>query len=423
MTSALVLITIALLLSAFFSGLEIAFVSANPLKLEIFRRRGNLTGRIIGYFRDRQARFIGTMVVGNNIVLVLYGILMSETLMPYMQNAVGFLPWHADAWLITLLQTVISSLIILILAEFIPKALFAGNAEAFVKVLAVPAFILYWLLYPAASAILLVSEAALRLTGRSGNPENSFTLKDLSYLVEQNDKRTDKRDDEARQEIRILRKALAFRNARARDCMVPRNDVAAVDIRTPMQEVIDMFARTGFSKLPVYEGTIDRITGYVHSYSVFSNPTSLTQCLKKVLIVPESRPIQKILSELLARRISMAVVVDEFGGTAGILTTEDLIEEIFGEIEDEHDAPELTEVQLDEKAFLFSGRLEIDYLNDRYELHLPEGDDYNTLAGFVLSLAGTIPAEGEQFRHEHYLITVRKVRSGRLEEIELRISE
>lgn len=423
MSSVAILIFVALVLSALFSGLEIAFVSAHPLKLEILRRRGDLTGRIIGYFRDQQARFIGTMVVGNNIVLVLYGILMSEVLTPALHCVAELLSWTTDLWIITLIQTVISSAIILILAEFLPKAVFAANAEGFVKALALPAYIFYWLLYPVASVILWATEATLRLAGRSGNQDKPFTLKDLSYLVEQDNKVAQTRDDETRQEIRILRNALAFRNAKARECMVPRNDVVAVDIHTPMPEVIALFARTGFSKLPVYEGTIDHIMGYVHSYSVFSKPASLSECLKPVLIVPESRPIRTILSELLARRISMAVVVDEFGGTAGILTTEDLIEEIFGEIEDEHDEPETKEVQLDDHTFLFSGRLEIDYLNDRFGLNLPEGDDYTTLAGFVLSLAGTIPGEGEQFAYDSYVFTVRKVHNGRLEEIELRISE
>lgn len=423
MSSVAILIFVALVLSALFSGLEIAFVSAHPLKLEILRRRGDLTGRIIGYFRDQQARFIGTMVVGNNIVLVLYGILMSEVLTPALHRVAELLSWTTDSWIITLIQTVISSAIILILAEFLPKAVFAANAEGFVKALALPAYIFYWLLYPVASVILWATEATLRLAGRSGNQDKPFTLKDLSYLVEQDNKVAQTRDDETRQEIRILRNALAFRNAKARECMVPRNDVVAVDIHTPMPEVIALFSRTGFSKLPVYEGTIDHIMGYVHSYSVFSKPASLSECLKPVLIVPESRPIRTILSELLARRISMAVVVDEFGGTAGILTTEDLIEEIFGEIEDEHDEPETKEVQLDDHTFLFSGRLEIDYLNDRFGLNLPEGDDYTTLAGFVLSLAGTIPGEGEQFAYDSYVFTVRKVHNGRLEEIELRISE
>jgi CBS domain containing-hemolysin-like protein len=423
MNTAFILILMALVLSALFSGLEIAFVSAHPLKLEILRRRADLAGRIIGYFRDRQARFIGTMVVGNNIVLVLYGILMSEALTPALNRIAGHLPWTLDTWFITLLQTAFSSAIILVLAEFLPKAVFAANAVGFVKALALPAYLFYWILYPVASVLIWLSEATLRLAGKPGNQDKPFTLKDLSYLVEQDNKSAQTQDDDTRQEIRILRNALAFRNAKARECMVPRNDVVAVEIQTPMPEVIGLFARTGFSKLPVYEGTIDRIMGYVHSYSVFSSPASLHECLKPVLIVPESRPIRAILTELLAQRISMAVVVDEFGGTAGILTTEDVIEEIFGHIEDEHDQPETKEVQLDDHTFLFSGRLEIDYLNDRYGLNLPEGDDYTTLAGFVLSLAGTIPGEGEQIIHDPYILTVRKVHNGRLEEIELRISE
>lgn len=423
MNTTLILILAALVLSALFSGLEIAFVSAHPLKLEILRRRGDFSGRIIGYFRDQQARFIGTMVVGNNIVLVFYGILMSESLTHFLHHVADFLPWTSDSWLITLLQTVISSAIILVLAEFLPKSVFAANAEGFIKALAIPAYFLYWLLYPVASVILWVSEATLRLTGKPSNQDKPFTLKDLSYLVEQDNKSAQSRDDDTRQEIRILRNALAFRNVKARECMVPRNDVVAVEIQTPIPDVIALFARTGFSKLPVYKGTIDHIMGYVHSYSVFSRPAQLSECLKPVLIVPESRPVRIILTELLARRISMAVVVDEFGGTAGILTTEDLIEEIFGNIEDEHDHPEAKEMQLDENTYLFSGRLEIDYLNDRYGLNLPEGDDYTTLAGFVLSLAGTIPSEGEQFAYDIYTLTVRKVHNARLEEIELRISE
>lgn len=421
---ALGFIALCLVLSALFSGLEIAYVSANPLKVEILRRKGGISGFILGYFRDRQARFIGTMVVGNNIVLVLYGILFTEALRPALERLIYGTFGGGESGLISILQTLISSFIILVLAEFLPKALFSNHADSLMKILAGPAFVLYVVLYPVASVLIMISEAALRLAGKPKENQRTFSLKDLSYLVEQSEQSAQSGvDEEARQEMRIFRKALAFRNAKARDCMVPRNDVVAVDVETPMSEVVALFARTGFSKLPVFKGTIDHIIGYVHSYSMFSHPEKLSQCLKPVLIVPESRPIRTILSDLLARHISLAVVVDEFGGTSGILTTEDLIEEIFGEIDDEHDHEKLTESILPDGGFLLSGRLEIDYLNDKYKFQIPESEEYTTLAGFILMLAGTIPSEGEAYTWQQLLFKVRKVHNGRIEEVEVRNTE
>lgn len=417
-------IVFTVVLSALFSGLEIAYVSSNPLKLEIARKNSRLTGFFLGYFQRRPDRFIGTMVVGNNIVLVLYGILMSEALAPLIMNAWSLTGNPPDMALINLGQVVLSSAFILVVAEFLPKALFSANPEGSLKSLSLPAFVLYHLVYPAAAVILWITEGAFRIVGSPRNNRPAYSVKDLWHLVEENRPTTGTNSEQTSQEITIFRKALAFRNARARDCMVPRNDVVAVEVDTPIDKVVEIFAHTGYSKLPVFRGTIDHIIGYVHSFSVFSRPESLHACLKPVLFVPESRPIRNILTDLLARRLSLAVVVDEFGGTAGILTTEDVIEEIFGEIADEHDSgDELVEKCLEDGVYLFSGRLEIDYLNEKYGLGLPESEEYNTLAGFVLSMAGTIPAVGEEFQYESWHVKVRRVNAGRIEEIELRSSQ
>jgi CBS domain containing-hemolysin-like protein len=415
-----ILILTTLLLSAFFSGMEIAFVSSNRLKIELDKKQGGIPGKINSFFARNPSRFIGTMLIGNNIVLVLYGIVMAESLEPVIESFYEtYLHTHSEG-AVTLTQTFLSTILILVTGEFLPKAIFRLNPNRILNVFSVPTIIVYWILYPIASFTVFISEGILRIFGQKPQKSDvTFGKHDLDNLVKEITEDTGGKTENLEHEIKIFRNALEFSSVKARDCMVPRNEIIAVDISEEPDHLRNIFTQTGLSKVIVYEGNIDNIVGYVHSFSMFKMPSDLRSVLHPVLIVAETTSVKTTLSRFIRERKNMAVVVDEFGGTAGIYTTEDAIEEIFGEIEDEHDTEELTEKMISDHQYEFSGRLEITYLNEKYGLGLPESESYNTLAGLILDVTESIPEVNERIEFKEFECTILSASGARIGDVRL----
>lgn len=414
------IILLTLLFSAFFSGMEIAFVSANKLKVELDKNRGILSARVLSGFMQRPSRFIGAMLLGNNISLVIYGIAMAAVLDPILDTYItGF--FHTEAVLL-LLQTLLSTLLILILAEFIPKVLFRINPNGLLNVFAVPVFLLYLVLYPLIYFFIGLSEFILRkLLGINLSiQEYQFTALDLNeYIKDFYRPETDMQEGE--QEIQMIQNVMDFHVTKVRECMVPRNELVAIDDNESIQSLHSLLVESGHSKILIYNDSIDNITGYVHLLDLFSTPEDIRKVTRQVLIVPETITASQVLNMLIEQRRSVAVVVDEFGGTAGMVTTEDLIEEIFGEIDDEFDLDEFTEKQNAPDEFIFAGRLEIDYLNQEYNLGLPESDEYETLAGLIIHYHQSIPTTQEKIKVEHLTFTILDATETRIEKVQLNI--
>lgn len=389
--SILVSILVSLLFSAFFSGMEMAFFSASRLRLELDNQRGGLTARILNFFYRHSERFISTTLVGNNIALIVYGIFMARLLEPWLRR------WIAESdFLVVLLQTVLSTLIILITGEYLPKTLFKVNPNGVLRTFAVPQFVFYWLLYPISSLATLLSHAALRLCGVPIPKEQKgvLTRVDLDFFVQQGLDRAPEESDTA-EELQLFQNALDFRLLKVRDCMVPRSELTAASIDTPLEKLNKLFVETGYSKIPIYRDDIDNLVGYIHSSEMFRRPQQWQQRVIPIPFVPETMPANKVLRLLMERKKSIAAVVDEFGGTAGIVTMEDLFEEIIGDIEDEHDHIQLVERKISDTEFECAGRLEISKLNEDLGLDLPESEEYLTLAGLVLHELQTFPHEGD----------------------------
>lgn len=414
----LIIIALTLLFSAFFSGMEIAFVSANRLRIELDKKQNRFSASIISYFTNHSGYFISTMLVGNNIALVIYGIGMSNLLEPFILNSI------TNEYFVLIIKTVVSTLLILFTAEFLPKALFRIDPNAALSIFALPAFIMYCLLYPITRFSVSLSNFFIKYifkleTGKN-ETQRVFGKIDLGSLMQEpSEFEHDKTEEE--HEIKIFRNALDFSKVKLRDCMVPRADIIAVDEETEVEELTQRFIETGFSKIPVYRQSIDTITGYVSSKDLFKHPQSVRSKIIRMPIVPETMNASRLLHTLMQEHKSMALVVDEFGGTSGIVSIEDIIEQIFGDIEDEHDTEEWVEKQLNETEFIFAGRHEIDYLNETYGLHLPESEEYDTLAGFIFWHIGRVPKQRENFSYQKYLFTFLKVTGTRLDVIRLRI--
>lgn len=416
----LLYILITLIFSAFFSGLEIAFVSANRFKIELEKKQGNLTGRINSFFAARPTSFISTLIIGNNIALVIYGLLFAQLLkLPLSDFLSEKFNFRSDI-AVTSLQLLISTLLILITGEYLPKNLFRLNPNRILNIFAVPAFIVYWLLYPIVSITVFISESILKLTGFKKDKDNPvFGRRDLDNLIKEATEDPNVTREDIDHEFFMLKNALEFVHTKVRDCMVPRTEIEALEVNADVETLRLKFVETGLSKILVYEETIDHIIGYVHSFAIFKNPKDIRSAMITPLIVPESMPVKEVLSEFTGRRKSMAVVVDEFGGTAGILTIEDVMEEIFGEIEDEHDSEELMEKQVSDTEFIFSGRLEIRYLNEKYRLGIAETDDYSTLAGFIIAAHESLPNEGEIIHVDAFEIEIIRRDGGKIDEVKL----
>ncbi|MCD7938565.1 MAG: hemolysin family protein [Tannerellaceae bacterium] len=412
-------ILITLAFSAFFSGMEIAFISSNKLRYELDKRSKSLTNKILDIFYRNPNQFISTMLVGNNISLVVYGLQMAILLEPYIARFVS------SEGLIVFIQSIISTILILFTAEFLPKTIFKINPNLSLHIFAVPLYFMYILLYPVSRFASLLSFGVLRLLGVKNLNDNSGQVLgrvDLDHYLQQSIEGGPENSD-MDTEVKILQNALDFSSVRLRDCIVPRTEIVACDKETTEVELRNKFIETGLSKILVYNENIDDIIGYIHSSELFKNPEDWTQHIKTISIVPETMAANKLMKTLLQDKKSLAVVVDEFGGTAGIVTLEDLVEEIFGEIEDEHDTRSHVARQISEHEYILSGRLEIDSLNEQFNLDLPETDDYVTIAGFILHHYQKFPKLNETVIIDKYEFKIIKVTSTKIELVRLHVLE
>ena len=393
MLTSVILIVLMLLLSAFFSGMEIAFTSKNRLKLEIDRKQSRMFDRIADIFSRHPGQYITTILVGNNIALVIYSLYMSLLL----RGIFYALGWESIARNGSVaIETAVSTVIIIFFAEFLPKSVFRNNPNFYYRALAPVIYFFYLLLYPIARLTTLISHGILRLTGRrveERTTTHSFDREDLASLLDTNSSEPRPEPDN---ELKLFQNALDFADLRVRDCMVPRVDVEAVDIDdTTIEQLTARFVDSKYSRILVWRKSIDNIIGYINSKSLFTRPASISDVMMQVNFVPETMPLQLVLQNFIKHRTNIAVVIDEFGGTAGVISLEDVLEQIFGEIEDEHDVPDLTEKQVGPDEYVLSCRLEVKYLNEKYGLGIEESREYDTLAGFIIFNYEGIPTAGE----------------------------
>ncbi len=418
METSLIIIFITILLSAFFSGMEMAFVSSNKLKIEIDKNRNSLQAKLLSIVTRQPSRYIGTMLIGNNIVLVIYGLLMADLLEPWLRDL--YLSWgyYGDAWVI-ISQTVLSTLLILVTGEFLPKALFGINPNRSLNIFILPVTLFYFLLHIPVTVTVYISKVLLKYIFRVPLQEEEVSLErtDLNYYLSQ--VRFEKQDPQETldNEVKILQNVLDFPSIKARECMVPRNEIIAIEVHESVDELLKLFIESGLSKIMVYRDTIDDIIGFVHLSEMFKKPVNIQAVMMPVMFVPETMLVKDILTQFIQQHRSMAVVVDEYGGTSGILTTEDIIEEIFGEIEDEHDVEHHIEKKISDWEYVFSGRLEIDYLNETYHLGLPEREDYTTLAGLILFHEQDIPEVNHVIEIEGFKFIINRVSANKIEEV------
>ncbi len=404
--------------------MEIAFVSSNRIHIELEKKRKGLLAQLLRRLTSSPAKFIASMLIGNNLALVVYGYYMGKLLIEVLpkltpeSSAISVLVF-GEFQLLT--HTLISTLIILLTAEFLPKAIFQIYANRLMKALALPAFFFYSLFSGFSWLVIKISDLVLKvIKADAENPQASFTKLEIGdYITQQMESASDSQEIDA--EVQIFQNALEFAEVKAREVMIPRTEITAVELRDSIANLSSVFIETGYSKILVYRDSIDNIVGHVHSFDLFKRPRSIRTLLKPVEYVPETMPIHDVLNLLTKKRRSMAVVLDEYGGTSGILTIEDIVEELFGEIEDEHDVSELIEQRIDEHTFLFSGRHEVDYLNQTYKLQLPESEQYETLGGLVVSETEAIPDLGSQIQLGDYRFTIEEVASNRIEQIRLEI--
>ena len=393
MLTSVILIVLMLLLSAFFSGMEIAFTSKNRLKLEIDRKQSRMFDRIADIFSRHPGQYITTILVGNNIALVIYSLYMSLLL----RGIFYALGWESIARNGSVaIETAVSTVIIIFFAEFLPKSVFRNNPNFYYRALAPVIYFFYLLLYPIARLTTLISHGILRLTGRrveERTTTHSFDREDLASLLDTNSSEPRPEPDN---ELKLFQNALDFADLRVRDCMVPRVDVEAVDIDdTTIEQLTARFVDSKYSRIFVWRKSIDNIIGYINSKSLFTRPAGISDVMMQVNFVPETMPLQLVLQNFIKHRTNIAVVIDEFGGTAGVISLEDVLEQIFGEIEDEHDVPDLTEKQVGPDEYVLSCRLEVKYLNEKYGLGIEESREYDTLAGFIIFNYEGIPTAGE----------------------------
>ena len=412
--TSLAIIVISLILSAFFSGMEIAFVASNKLHIELMKKRGELNARLLSPLLKSPSRFIATMLVGNNIALVVYGTEMAQVLEPFIRTVSSI-----DS-IILLLQTLISTALVLVTAEFIPKIVFGLNANKFMSLFAIPALLFYYGLYFIVSLVISLSNFILKHFLGISQPDTKpvFGRIDLQKYIEEQTAGL-KVEDEQDPEIQIFQNALDFSKVKARECMIPRNEIVAIEILEPIENLKEKFIETGFSKIVVYKDNIDQVIGFTHSYELFKQPKDIKSILLPIALIPETITANEVLNLFIKERKSVALVVDEYGGTSGLLTVEDVVEEIFGEIEDEHDSIILEETKIDEHTFIFSGRFEIDFLNQKYQLNLPESEDYETLNGLILFKHQSIPLVDENITLEGFNFLVLEVNKTRIEKVQL----
>lgn len=417
--NSLIYLLITMAFSAFFSGMEIAFVSVDKLRFEMERKNG-VSSRILSIFFRNPNEFISTMLVGNNIALVIYGILMAQLIEIHLLT--GLIDNH---FIMVLVQTVISTLIILVTGEFLPKTLFKINPNLVLNVFAVPLFICYILLYPVSKFSSGLSYLFLRLLGLKINKDASakaFGKVDLDYFVQSSIDNAESRE-ELDTEVKIFQNALDFSNVRIRDCIVPRTEVVAVDLTISLEELKNRFVESGISKIIVFDGNIDNVVGYIHSSEMFRNPKDWRDHVKEVPIVPETMAAHKLMKLFMQQKKTIAVVVDEFGGTSGIVSLEDLVEEIFGDIEDEHDNTSYICKQIGDREYVLSARLEIEKVNETFGLDLPESDDYLTVGGLILNQYQSFPKLHELVSVGKYQFKIIKVTPTKIELVRLKVME
>ncbi|MEZ5084497.1 MAG: hemolysin family protein [Bacteroidales bacterium] len=411
-------VLITLLFSAFFSGMEIAFISSNKLKIELDKNKGLFAAQLLSYFVQNPSRILGTLLLGNNISLVIYGIAMANILEPAIIRVIGI--EYSTESLILVIQTIISTLIILITAEFIPKALFRLKPNAILNVFAIPINIIYRIFYPFIFSLVGVSEFFIhQIFGIKLSKEGyTFGSVDLDNYIKQFS--PDKKDEtEVKQELMMLQNAIDFKQLKLRECMVPRTEVTALEINDPVESLTNAFISSGHSKILIYEDTIDNIIGFVHTSEMFKNPKNIKSIVRTIPIFPETIFVHSVLNTFIKEHKSLALVVDEFGGTSGIVTLEDIIEEIFGEIEDEYDVEELDEIKVNDHEFIFSARHEIDYLNEKYQLNFPVSDEYETLSGFILQNHESIPVVNEEIVVQNFKFIIKEASETRIEKVVL----
>lgn len=415
----LLYLLITMAFSAFFSGMEIAFVSVDKLRFEMDRKPG-VVSSIIAYFLRNPNNFISTMLVGNNIALVIYGIFMAQIIEGKL--LAGVIDNH---FLLVLAQTVISTLIILVVGEFLPKTLFKINPNLMMRVFALPLFVCYVILFPISKFSSGLSYLFLRITGMKINKEASakaFGKVDLDYFVQSSIENAES-EEELDAEVKIFQNALDFSNVKIRDCIVPRTEVVAVDVTATLEELKVLFVESGISKIIVYEGNIDNVVGYIHSSEMFRNPVDWRNNVKEMPIVPETMSAHKLMKLFMQQKKTLAVVVDEFGGTAGIVSLEDLVEEIFGDIEDEHDNTSYICKQLGEHEYVLSARLEIEKVNETFGLDLPESDDYLTVGGLILNRYQSFPKLHEVVEIGPYQFKIIRLAATKIELVRLKVVE
>jgi len=410
----IIIIIIAILLSAFFSGMEIAFVSANKMHIELEKKKESFLAKVLVKLTEKPSKFITTMLVGNNIALVVYGYFMGELLMPFLK------PFLINDFLILLVQTLISTIIILVTAEFIPKAIFRIFANESLKIFAIPTYIFFLLFYVVSEFIMHISNFVLRVffNTKEDDIQLAFTKAELGdYINEQ----LEISDEEIDSEIQIFQNALEFHNVRAREAMIPRTDIVAIDVTDTVTNLKDLFIESGLSKIMVYKGSLDDVIGYIHAFELFKNPKNIRSILLPIETVPETMMINDILDELTKKQKSVSLVIDEYGGTSGLITIEDIIEELFGDIEDEHDSIELLDKKINDREFELSARLEVDYVNESYDLTLPENDAYETIGGLIVDIAEKIPQRGEIIDIDNFQFTILEVSSSKIENVYLKV--
>jgi len=413
MTSGFIILG-TLILSAFFSGMEIAFVSANKLRIELQVKQGSITGKIYSYFLKNTSKFIGCMLVGNNIALVIYGITMARIIEPYLQD-------HLNDFGVLIVQTIVATILVLVTAEFIPKTLFRINPNQVLNVFAVPAVIAYVVLFIPVLITIGLSEFILKkfFDVELISTEPAFGKVDLDEYVSPIEAAEPQKEEEP--EIQIFRNALDFSKVKLRDCMVPRTEIIALSIDEPIDVLKNQFVETGLSKIIIFRDNIENIVGYTHSFEMFSKPQSIQAMLLPIAMVPESMGASEMLKTFIKQQRSAAIVVDEFGGVSGMVTIEDVIEEIFGEIDDEHDKIELLEEKLSKNDFLLSGRLEIDYINEKHNIGLPVSEDYETLSGLITYKHESIPELNEEIEIEGFKFLITKVSETHIESTQVHI--
>lgn len=415
------IIIICLILSAFFSGMEIAFISSNKIYLEIEKKQEGFVSKILTKLTEKPSKFIAAMLIGNNVALVVYGFFMGDLLMKWILS----FDYPFSDFFTLLVQTVLSTLIVLITAEFFPKVFFQIYSNFLIKFFAVPAYLFYLLFYTVSSFIIWLSDLILKRFFRTEGDQIQLYFSKIelgNYITEQMSSVED--HEEVDSEIQIFQNALEFSGVKARDIMTPRTEILAVDLYDSVTELKDLFIETGYSKILVYENSLDEIIGYVHSFDLFKKPKYIKSVVIPVEFVPETIFIKEVMDLLIKKRKSVAVVLDEYGGTSGIITVEDIVEELFGEIEDEHDSDEeLIEKELEENVYLFSTRFDVEYLNQTYKLQIPESDSYGTLGGFIVDFTKEIPQKGAVITIGDYHFVIEEATNKKIELVKMTVKE